>query len=163
MQRSVACSTRVRPIVFLTGHGDVETSVQAMKVGAVDFLTKPIDSTLLFAAVDEALRLDDSERHERANREAIQKRLQALTPRERQVMEHVVRGRLNKQIGADLGIGDKTVKVHRGRAMSKMNVRSVAQLVQLAQKVGILEAVPCIGTAALTRSVLKSHGKGAAI
>jgi FixJ family two-component response regulator len=124
MQRSLAGSTRARPIVFLTGHGDIQSSVHAMKVGAVDFLTKPIEHKRLFAAVDQALRLDDSERRERAIRGIIQKRLEALTPRERQVMEHVIRGRLNKQISADLGIGEKTVKVHRGRVTCKLNVRA---------------------------------------
>jgi len=137
VQRSLVGSTRGRPIVFLTGHGDIQTSVHAMKEGAVDFLTKPIDDTRLFAAVDQALRLDEEARRERAVRGKIEKRLSALTPRERQVMEHVISGRLNKQIAADLGIGEKTVKVHRARVMSKMEVRSVAELVQLATKVGV--------------------------
>jgi FixJ family two-component response regulator len=148
MQRSLAGSARARPIVFLTGHGDIQSSVHAMKVGAVDFLTKPIEHKRLFAAVDQALRLDDSERRERAIRGIIQKRLEALTPRERQVMEHVIRGRLNKQISADLGIGEKTVKVHRGRVTCKLNVRSVAGLVQLAQRIGILGQAPSLDTAA---------------
>ena len=144
MQRALSGSSRARPIVFLTGYGDVPKSVDAMRVGAVDFLTKPIDRTRLFAALDQALRLDDRERSERAIRGAIEKRLEELTCRERQVMEHVIRGRLNKQIAADIGVGVKTVKVHRARMLSKMNVRSVAELVQLAQKVGIAGAVPIL-------------------
>ena len=142
MQRALSGSSRARPIVFLTGYGDVPKSVDAMRVGAVDFLTKPIDRTRLFTALDQALRLDDRERSERAIRGAIEKRLEALTCRERQVMEHVIRGRLNKQIAAEIGIGVKTVKVHRARMLSKMNVRSVAELVHLAQRVGIAGAIP---------------------
>jgi FixJ family two-component response regulator len=157
MQRSLSGSTHVRPIVFLTGHGDVQTSVQAMKVGAVDFLTKPIDPTRLLAAVDKALLLDGSKRREWAVRSVIEERLEALTRRERQVMEHVIRGRLNKQIAADLGIGEKTVKVHRGRIMTKMNVRSVAELVQLANKIGISGEAPCISAAALADGRPKSY------
>jgi FixJ family two-component response regulator len=111
--------------------GDIQTSVHAMKEGAIDFLTKPIDKESLFAAVEQAFRHDGEQRKERAIRRRIEERLQALTARERQVLEHVIRGRLNKQIGADLDIGEKTVKVHRGRVMSKMAVRSVAELVQL--------------------------------
>jgi FixJ family two-component response regulator len=146
VQRSLADSTRSRPIIFLTGHGDIQTSVQAMKVGAVDFLTKPIDDARLFAAVDQALKLDFTARNERAIRSIIEKRLDALTPRERQVMDQVIRGRLNKQIAADLGIGEKTVKVHRARVMSKMDVRSVAELVQLAARVGVVtEPAVCGG------------------
>jgi FixJ family two-component response regulator len=123
--------------VFLTGRGDVQTSVHAMKEGAVDFLTKPVDDTQLFAAVDQALKRDAEQRLERAIRDTIQRRLAMLTPRERQVMAHVIRGRLNKQIAADLGTGEKTVKVHRARVMSKMVARSVAELVQLAARVGV--------------------------
>jgi FixJ family two-component response regulator len=108
-----------------------------MKEGAVDFLTKPVDDTQLFAAVDQALKRDAEQRLERAIRDTIQRRLAMLTPRERQVMAHVIRGRLNKQIAADLGTGEKTVKVHRARVMSKMVARSVAELVQLAARVGV--------------------------
>lgn len=139
VQRSLADSADSRPIVFLTGHGDIQSSVQAMKIGAVDFLTKPVDHARLFAAVDQALQRDFVARNERAIRSVIEKRLEALTPRERQVMDQVTRGRLNKQIAADLGIGEKTVKVHRARVMSKMDVRSVAELVQLASRVGMVQ------------------------
>jgi len=137
LQHSLVGSPGARPIVFLTGRGDVQTSVHAMKEGAVDFLTKPVDDQELFAAVDQALKRDAEQRLERAIRDTIQRRLAMLTPRERQVMAHVIRGRLNKQIAADLGTGEKTVKVHRARVMSKMVARSVAELVQLAARVGV--------------------------
>jgi FixJ family two-component response regulator len=137
LQHTLVGSSDARPIVFLTGRGDVQTSVHAMKEGAVDFLTKPVDDTQLFAAVDQALKRDAEQRLERAIRDTIQRRLAMLTPRERQVMAHVIRGRLNKQIAADLGTGEKTVKVHRARVMSKMVARSVAELVQLAARVGV--------------------------
>jgi FixJ family two-component response regulator len=139
VQRTLVGSTRGRPIIFLTARGDIQTSVQAMKVGAVDFLTKPIEHERLFAAVDQALLLDLAARGERAICDIIERRLQKITPRERQVMEQVIRGRLNKQIAADMGIEEKTVKVHRARVMSKMDVRSVAELVKLCAKVGILK------------------------
>jgi FixJ family two-component response regulator len=137
LQHSLIGSPGARPIVFLTGRGDIQTSVHAMKEGAVDFLTKPVDEQQLFAAVDQALQRDSEQRLERAIRDTIQRRLAMLTPRERQVMAHVIRGRLNKQIAADLGTGEKTVKVHRARVMSKMVARSVAELVQLAARVGV--------------------------
>jgi FixJ family two-component response regulator len=126
-----------RPIIFLTGSGDIQTSVRAMKAGAVDFLTKPIDKARLVAAIDQAFRLDAEQRADRAIRYLIDRRLLTLTPREREVMTQVVRGRLNKQIAADLKTGEKTIKVHRARVMSKMGVRSVPELVQLAARIGI--------------------------
>jgi FixJ family two-component response regulator len=138
VQRSLAHSAHSRPIVFLTGCGDIQSGVQAMKVGAVDFLTKPVDETRLFAAIDQALQQDLKARNEYAIRSHIAKRLETLTCRERQVMHQVIRGRLNKQTAADLGIGEKTVKVHRARVMSKMDVRSVAELVQLASRAGLI-------------------------
>ena len=144
-----------RPIVFLTGRGDVQTSVHAMKEGAVDFLTKPVDDTQLFAAVDQALKRDAEQRLERAIRDTIQRRLAMLTPRERQVMAHVIRGRLNKQIAADLGTGEKTVKVHRARVMSKMVARSVAELVQLAARVGV-GSEPALGGAGASGDELEA-------
>ena len=137
LQCALVGSTRARPIIFLTGHGDIQTSVQAMKMGAVDFLTKPIDDTRLLSAVDEAIRLDVAARGERAVCETIQQRLQLLTRRERRVMELVIRGRLNRQIAVELGIHEKTVKVHRMRVMKKMGVRFVANLVQLVTRAGI--------------------------
>jgi FixJ family two-component response regulator len=137
LQRELMSSPCARPIVFLTGMGDIQTSVNAMKAGAVDFLTKPIDDERLFAAVEQALRLDAEQRLQRAIRDAIEQRLMILTPRERQVMAHVIRGRLNKQIAAELHTGEKTIKVHRARVMSKMHARSVPELVHLALRAGV--------------------------
>ncbi len=138
LQRSLVDSPSARPIVFLTGKGDIQTSVHAMKEGAVDFLTKPIDGERLFAAVEQALRLDAKQRQERAVRTLIEQRVDSLTRREREVMIRVVRGRLNKQVGLELGIGEKTVKVHRMRVMRKMGAHSVAELVQLAARVELV-------------------------
>jgi FixJ family two-component response regulator len=150
LQHALAGMPEARPIVFLTGRGDIQSSVNAMKDGAVDFLTKPIDDVQLFAAVDTALRRDDEQRLDDAIRRMINRRLEGLTPREREVMAHVIRGRLNKQIAADLGTGEKTVKVHRARMMSKMVARSVAELVQLGARVGVeTEPSLCVGGASL--------------
>jgi FixJ family two-component response regulator len=148
LQRLLASSRFARPIVFLTGMGDVQTSVHAMKDGAVDFLTKPVEDARLFEAVELALRRDAEQRRESSIRNTIQRRLEVLTPRERQVMAQVIRGRLNKQIAADLGTGEKTVKVHRARVMSKMMVRSVAELVQLGARVGVSMEPTLVGNAA---------------
>jgi FixJ family two-component response regulator len=120
-----------RPLIFLTGTGDIPKSVRAMKAGAVDFLTKPVDAASLLAAVEEALARDGAIRAARAGRDAVAGRLARLTPRERQVLDGVVAGRLNKQIAGDLGTAEKTVKVHRGRMMRKMGVRTLAALVRL--------------------------------
>jgi FixJ family two-component response regulator len=125
------------PIIFITAHGDVPTTVRAMKAGAADFLTKPVDEQALLSAVEYALRRDHELRAARARLASIRQRLDRLTPRERQVLEHVVSGQLNKQIAADLGTVEKTIKVHRARVMRKMGVVSLAQLVRLAQQVGI--------------------------
>jgi FixJ family two-component response regulator len=137
LQDSLLGSRQARPIVFLTGSGDVRTGVSAMKQGAVDFLTKPVDQVLLFAAVNQALQRDTKQRLERALVDSIQQRLDMLTPRERQVLDQVIRGKLNKQIAAALDTGEKTVKVHRARVMSKMMARSVAELVQLTARAGV--------------------------
>ena len=117
------------PVIFLSGASDVPRSVRAMKAGAVDFLTKPFDKEQLLAAVRAAVEKDRSARAARAKRTSLAARVAALTARERQVMAHVVAGHLNKQIAAELGIAEKTVKVHRARVMKKMNAPSVAELV----------------------------------
>lgn len=125
------------PVVFLTGHGDIPTGVQAMKRGAVDFLLKPADPEVLLEAIGQALACHAAESARKQRQQSIRAHHARLTSREREVMEHVIRGRLNKQIAADLGISLKTVKVHRARAMEKMGVHSVAVLVRLCQMAGI--------------------------
>jgi FixJ family two-component response regulator len=152
LQRLLVGSPDARPIIFLSGTGDIQVSVLAMKQGAIDFLTKPIDTMRLLAAVEQALRCDGDQRRERAALKKIQQCVDTLTPRERQVMEYVIGGRLNKQIAWQMGIGVKTVKVHRWRVMSKMGVCSVAELTQLAMRIGIASEPPeRIGASALSR------------
>ena len=123
--------------IFLTGHGDIPMSVKAMKHGAVDFLTKPVNDDDLLKAVRVAIEKDCLQRQARAEVAEIQQRLATLTPREREVLEHVISGHLNKQTAADLGTVEKTIKVHRARVMEKMQVQSVAELVRLAERAGI--------------------------
>jgi FixJ family two-component response regulator len=123
-----------RPVIFLTGHGSIPSSVQAMKAGAVDFLTKPVQRETLISAVTHALELDAVSRQAQDDKRATHGKLATLTPREREVLSHVVMGRLNKQIAADLGTVEKTIKVHRGRMMAKLGVRSVAELVRLTER-----------------------------
>jgi FixJ family two-component response regulator len=125
------------PIVFLTGRGDIAASVQAMKCGAVNFLTKPVDDTVLFAAIREAIARDLALRRARQEQVRAADSLAKLTPRERQVLELIVAGRRNKQIAAELGTVEKTVKFHRANLMRKMGVRVVADLVKLAERAGI--------------------------
>ncbi len=126
-----------RPVIFVTGMGDIPTSVRAMRAGAVDFLTKPVSGEALLAALARARELDAQARRARDETASIQARLAKLTPREREVLTHVVAGRLNKQIAGDLGTAEKTIKVHRGRMMHKLAVRTVQDLVRLAEKAGI--------------------------
>jgi FixJ family two-component response regulator len=125
------------PIIFITGHGDIPMGVKAMKDGAVDFLPKPIKDTVLLKAIEQALARAASEKGERQELEKLQRRLNSLTPREREVMSLVVRGLLNKQIAFELGTVEKTVKVHRARVMEKMKVQSLAELVRIAERVGV--------------------------
>jgi FixJ family two-component response regulator len=123
------------PIVFLTGHGDIPASVRAMKGGAVNFLTKPVDTEDLLAGVREALACDDATREERDRLADLRARLAALTPREREVFDLVVLGLMNKQIAARLGTALRTVKAHRYRIMRKMQVDSIAELVRISEQV----------------------------
>jgi FixJ family two-component response regulator len=125
------------PIIFITGHGDIPMSVRAMKAGAVDFLAKPFVADALLHAVAQALEKSERTSREQAELKQIQQRLATLTPREHQVLQGVIAGKLNKQIANDLGTVEKTVKVHRGRVMGKMRVLSVAELVRQAEKAGI--------------------------
>jgi FixJ family two-component response regulator len=127
----------IHPVIFLTGNGNIQQTVTALRGGAVNFLTKPVEEQRLFRAVDEALQIDAEHRGEALVHRAIERRLGTLTPRERQVFERVVRGRLNKQIAADLGTVEKTVKVHRSRVMHKMAAHSLAELVRMAGALGI--------------------------
>jgi FixJ family two-component response regulator len=122
------------PIIFITGHGNVPISVRAMKGGAVDFLQKPFDDDDLLTAIERALAMSRRARAVSADRAEIQRRLDTLTPREREVLNLVVTGRLNKQIAAELGAAEKTIKVHRGRMMTKMQAASVADLVRMTAK-----------------------------
>ena len=125
------------PVIYLTGNSDISTGVKAMKRGAVDFLEKPIDADALLPAIEDAIGRHRLICAERKRRDEIDRRLSKLSVREREVLDHVVIGRLNKQIAADLGIAEKTVKVHRGRVMTKMRVRSVAELVHICDELGI--------------------------
>jgi FixJ family two-component response regulator len=125
------------PVIFLTGFGDVGTSVDAMKRGAVDFLEKPVRADELAAAIRVALERDRTGRAREAELREIAARIAKLSPREREVMGHVVAGRLNKQIAADLGISLKTVKAHRAKVMEKLDVRSVPALVDLCRAAGL--------------------------
>jgi FixJ family two-component response regulator len=124
------------PIVFLTAHGDVPASVRAMKGGAEDFLLKPVKRETLFAAIQSALARDRAGRAAREESDEIRRRYEALSPRERDVLGHVVAGRLNKQIASALGTSERTVKAHRARVMIKMGASSVADLVRSADRIG---------------------------
>ena len=137
LQRTLEQQASHLPIVFLTGRGDIAASVQAMKHGACDFLTKPVDDDLLLATIRDALAKEDALRPARIERDRIQKNLATLTERERQVLELIVAGKLNKQIAGELGTVEKTVKYHRGNLMRKMGVRVVADLVKLAERAGV--------------------------
>jgi DNA-binding NarL/FixJ family response regulator len=128
------------PVVFLCGNGDVATGVEAMKLGAVDFLVKPVDGEALIAAVRKALERHAGERQRSLEREACRGLVARLSAREREVLEHVIRGRLNKQIAADLDIAEQTVKQHRGRVMEKLEVRSVPELVRACEASGLFIA-----------------------
>src|SRR4029078_460486 len=126
------------PIVFLTGHSDTPTTVRAMKAGAEDFLTKPVESEELLVAIQRAVSRPAVARGERRRLEEMQALVAALTPRERQVFGLVVRGRLNKQIAHELGATERTIKAHRQQVMEKMKVQSLAELVTLAERLGLL-------------------------
>jgi FixJ family two-component response regulator len=140
LQRRLAEAGQTLPIVFLTGHGDIPMTVQAIKAGAADFLTKPATSQALLAAVRAAIAQDASARQARAEVDVLEQRFAKLTVREREVLTAVVKGRLNKQIAADLGIVEQTVKFHRARIMERMQARTVAELVHIAAKLGVAEA-----------------------
>ena len=137
LQQVLAKEAAHFPVIFISGKGDIPTSVRAMRAGAVDFLTKPVNANDLVAALARARAQAENALRTRSELDAINARLARLTPREREVLEHVIAGQLNKQIAADLGTVEKTVKVHRGRMMEKMEARSVTDLVRLAERAGI--------------------------
>jgi FixJ family two-component response regulator len=137
LQQSLAQMEERLPVIFLTGHGDIPASVRAMKAGAVDFLTKPIRREALLHAVENALGVDAKGRAARAVLRELRDRYENLTPREREVLAHVVSGKLNKQIAFDLGAAERTIKAHRASIMEKLRMQSVAELARLAQELGI--------------------------
>ncbi|HEY6931540.1 MAG TPA: response regulator [Thermoanaerobaculia bacterium] len=135
LQASLARHERALPIVFLTAHGDVPLSVRAMKAGAADFLVKPVKRETLLAAVRAALARDDEKRVTREEVRDLRARYAALSPREKEVLQYVVAGRLNKQIASAIGASERTVKAHRARVMEKMKAGSVADLVRAADRI----------------------------
>jgi FixJ family two-component response regulator len=137
LQERLTTGENPLPIVFLTGHGDVPQTVRAMKAGAVDFLTKPVDAPVLLEAVARALARDAESRLSRARRNETRARYHRLTPREREVFAHLISGQLNKQVGFDLGISERTTKIHRRQVLDKMEADSIADLVRMAADLGI--------------------------
>ena len=154
LQEVLAAAGHRIPIIFITGHGDIPMGIRAMKGGAVDFLTKPFHDQDLLDAIQEAIARDTQARKERATIQDIQRCVDTLTPRERDVLALVIAGLLNKQIAAALGTSEKTVKVHRARVMQKMHVQSVAQLVLLAKRVGL---TPPEDLSPLDQSPISTH------
>src|SRR5882724_6509409 len=140
LQKLIATDRIDMPIIFITGHGDVPMTVQAMKAGAVEFLTKPFDDEVLLSAIRHAIKRSMAVLNDQAEITALRSSYESLTPREQEVMRLVVAGMLNKQIGLKLGISEITVKAHRGKVMQKMNADSVAELVKIAVRLGLTPA-----------------------
>lgn len=140
LQNSLLKSKLSIPIIFLTAHGDIPTTVRAMREGAIDFLTKPVKKEILFDALERALARDAAAREQCAQINELQTRYQSLTPREREVLTYVIAGKLNKQIAFDLGTTERTIKAHRARIMEKLRIASLAELVRLAQALNIQPA-----------------------
>ena len=137
LQTELAARKITLPIIFVTGHADIPMSVRAMKAGAVEFLTKPYREQELLEAIQSAIGQDNINRQQYAELRALQERYKLLTPREREVFPRVTSGLLNKQIAAELGASEKTIKVHRGQVMHKMEAESLADLIRMAQKLGL--------------------------
>ena len=137
LQKSLLKSQNPIPIIFLTAYGDIPTTVRAMREGAIDFLTKPVKKEILLEAVKRALTSDAAARERCAQITELQLRYQSLTPREREVLTHVIAGKLNKQIAFDLGTTERTIKAHRANIMEKLGIASLAELVRLAQALNI--------------------------
>jgi FixJ family two-component response regulator len=142
LQRELAAANRELPIIFITGHGDIPMSVQAMKGGAIEFLTKPFRDQDLIDAIQFGLSRDRARREKDNALAALKDRFESLSPREREIMIHVARGRLSKQIAGDIGIAEATVKVHRSRAMRKMKARSLPELGRMADKLKLVPDRP---------------------
>ncbi len=140
LQRRLAEMRHALPVVFVSGHGDVPTSVLAMKAGAEDFLTKPVATDILLRAVEHAIARDREDRDQRGQIDVLRSRVDALTPTERKVFDLVVRGRRNKQIALELGTAERTIKWHRHNLMQKLRLQSVAELVSLAARLGLVSA-----------------------
>ena len=146
LQDLLAQRRREEQLIFITGHGDISMCSQAMKAGAVDFLPKPFDDEQLLQCVERALIRSDEQRRRSGEKNEARRLLDLLTPREFEVMQLVITGMLNKQIAAELGTAEKTVKVHRGRVMQKLGITSVAELVRLGQRAGLATPVGANGT-----------------
>ncbi len=141
-QRELAAANKELPIIFVTGHGDIPMSVQAMKGGAIEFLTKPFRDQELLDAIQLGLSRDRARRENEKTSAALKERFESLSPREREIMIEVARGHLSKQIAGDIGIAEATVKVHRSRAMRKMNARSLPELGRIADKLRLAPEKP---------------------
>ena len=142
LQRELIATNRQIPIIFITGHGDIPMTVQAMKGGAIDFLTEPFEDQDLLDAVQRGLARDRERREDDDSLRTLKERFESLTPREREIMTHVAQGRLNKQVAGDIGISEPTVKVHRSNLMRKMKARSLPELTRMADKLDLAREKP---------------------
>jgi len=140
LQRELTQSGEPLPIIFITGHGDIPMSVRAMKAGAVEFLTKPFRDQELLDAIQQGLKVDQETREHRAKAAELRRRYDSLTPREREVMQLVISGLLNKQIASQLGTSEITIKMHRGQVMHKMKAQSVVELLRMSETIGTVDA-----------------------